>query len=57
MTSHFDKKKVDELCDSLNKVTFTEVDSSVSDLETGRAPGKTLPKEVQSPPASTSEHQ
>jgi len=57
MSSHFDKKKVDELCDSLNKVTITEVDSSVSDLETGRAPGKTLLKEVQSPQASTFEHQ
>ena len=57
MTSHFDKNKVNELCDSLNKVTITEVDSSASDLETDHAPGKILPKEGQSPQANTSEHQ
>lgn len=57
MNAHFDKNKVDDLCNSLNQVTIEEVDSSVSDPGTDRVPEKTLLKEEQSPPANTSEHQ
>ena len=57
MTSHFDKNKVDELCDSLNQVAITKVESSASDHDTDHVLERTPPKEVQSPPASISEHQ
>lgn len=57
MTAHFDKSKVNDLCDSLNQITIEEVDSSASDPGTDRVLEKTLPKEEQSPQANTSERQ
>lgn len=56
MTAHFDKSKVDELCDSLSSVSIKEAASSSSDRsdDTDHALDKTLPKEEQSLPTSTS---
>ena len=54
MTAHFDKSKIDQLCDSLSSVSVKEVSSS-SDLDdTDRVPGKTLPTKEQSLPTNTS---
>jgi hypothetical protein len=53
-TAHFDKNKVNELCDVLNDMTVS-TDDACSDLpDTDRVPDKTPLKEAQSPLANTS---
>ena len=54
MNAHFDKKKVDELCDALSDISVSK-DDACSDLEeTDRAPEKILPTKEQSLPTTFS---
>lgn len=54
MNNHFDKNKVDELCDAISNITVEENDACSALCDNHHEPDKTLPVEVQSPPASTS---
>lgn len=54
MTAHFDKKKVDDLCDALSDISVSNNDACSAPSQTDHELQKTPPKEVQSPPASTS---
>lgn len=54
MTAHFDKTKVDELCDALSDITVSKDDVSPAPSETDHEIHKTHLEEVQSPPAMSS---
>ena len=54
MNAHFDKKKVDELCDALSDISVTKGDVCSDPSDTDHEPDKTLPAKEQSLPANTS---
>jgi len=54
MNAHFDKKKVDELCDALSDISVSKDDACSVPSETDREIRKTPPEEVQSPLATSS---
>ena len=53
MNVHFDKDKVDELCDSIHNITLSNKNAG-SDCENHHEHDKILPKVKQSPPTNTS---
>lgn len=54
MNAHFDKDKVEELCDVLNNMSVTKDDACSDPSDTGHELDKTLPVKEQSLPANTS---
>lgn len=54
MTAHYDKNKVEELCDVLNDMSVSKDDACSDLVETDREPEKTLPTKEQSLPTTFS---